>query len=57
MFINLVQSNAGLKDEKLLVELKPIFYELANLAKNDKWYARRELNPRPQASETCALSN
>ena len=57
MLINLVQANADLKDEKLLVELKPIFYELAKLAKNDKWYARRELNPRPQASETCALSN
>ena len=38
MLINLVQSNAVLKDEKLLVELKPIFYELAKLAKNDKWY-------------------
>ena len=39
MLINLVQSNAVLKDEKLLVELKPVFYKLAKLAKNDKWYS------------------
>ena len=42
--LNLVQSNAVLKDEKLLVELKPVFYELAKLAKNNKWYAPPQAN-------------
>lgn len=44
MLINLVQSNATLKDEKLLVELKSVFYELAKLAKNDKWYPQANSN-------------
>lgn len=44
MLINLEQSNAVLKDEKLLVELKPVFYELAKLAKNDKWYPQANSN-------------
>ena len=42
--LNLVQSNAVLKDEKLLVELKPVFYELAKLAKNNKWYPQANSN-------------
>lgn len=46
MMINMVQSNATLKDEKLLVELKPVFYKLANLAKSDKWYSQGNSNPR-----------
>ena len=45
MLINLVQSNAVLKDKKLLVELKPVFYELAKLAKNNKWYPQGNSNP------------
>ena len=45
MLINLVQSNAILKDEKLLVELKSVFYELAKNANIDKWYPQGKSNP------------
>lgn len=45
IMINLVQSTALLKDKKLLVELKPVFYELAKLANLDKWYPQGNSNP------------
>lgn len=46
MLVNLVQSNAVLIDEELLVELKPVFFELAHGAVFDKWYSQGNSNPR-----------
>lgn len=46
MLVNLIQSNALLKGEELLVELKPVFYELAQSASFDKWYSQGNSNPR-----------
>ncbi len=46
ILVNLVQSNALLKDEKLQVELKSVFFELAKLADFDKWYSQGNSNPR-----------
>ena len=45
MLVNLVQSNAVLIDEELLVELKPVFFELAHGAVFDKWYSQGNSNP------------
>lgn len=46
MLVNLVQSNALLIDEELRVELKPVFFELAQSAVFDKWYSQGNSNPR-----------
>ncbi len=44
ILINLVQSNAIMKDEKLLVELKSVFYGMAKIAKSYKWYPQANSN-------------
>lgn len=44
IMLNLVCSNIAIKDEKLLVELKPVFSEMAKLANILKWYPQANSN-------------
>lgn len=45
--INLLVSNCTYKDEKLDIELKPIFSEILKTVKTGNWCARQESNLRP----------